>query len=363
MTVIDAPTGIRKGEELNLPRLQAYLASQLADVRGGTLVVEQFPSGYSNLTYLLRMGGRELVLRRPPFGAKIHSAHDMGREYKVLCGLIRVYPKVPRPLLFCEDTSVIDAPFYIMERVRGVILRAPRAPQQPQGVVLAPDLMHRLSGALVDNLAAIHALDYIAAGLGDLGRPDGYIDRQISGWTRRYRNAQTDEVPDIETAITWLEQHKPAEASAALIHNDYKYDNVVLDAGDLTRIIAVLDWEMCTLGDPLMDLGTMLGYWIEPNDPPALKGMFGLTSLPGNLDRNQVVDRYRAASGREIPEPLFYYVFGLFKIAAIIQQIYFRYRQGHTHDARFARLSDVVQGCGAMAALALEKGRIHHLTT
>jgi aminoglycoside phosphotransferase (APT) family kinase protein len=282
----------------------------------------------------------------------------MGREYKVLSGLVRVYPKVPRPLLFCDDTSVIGAPFYVMERARGVILRA----YPPQGVTLTADLMRNLSSAVIDNLAAIHAIDYVAAGLGDLGRPAGYVDRQISGWTRRYRNAQTDESPGVEAAINWLEQHKPSEARAALIHNDYKYDNVVFEAGDLPRIIAVLDWEMCTLGDPLMDLGTTLGYWVEPNDPPALQGMFGLTTLPGNLDRRQLVERYSAASGRAIPDPLFYYVYGLFKIAAIIQQIYFRYRQGHTQDERFARLLEVVQGCGYMAALALEKGRIHHLT-
>ncbi|MEZ4870388.1 MAG: phosphotransferase family protein [Caldilineaceae bacterium] len=356
MNMIDRPTTVRQGEELDLAALAAYLTAHLAD-GSGPLRVEQFPSGYSNLTYLLRWGERELVLRRPPFGANIKSAHDMGREYRVLSGLRKVYTKVPEPLLYCEDESVLGAPFYVMARVHGVILRA----QPPQGVSLTPSLMQQLSVAAIDTLAEIHHLDYTAAGLADLGRPAGYTARQISGWTRRYRNAQTDELPALEAIITWLEQHQPADSGAALIHNDFKYDNLILAPDDLTRVIAVLDWEMCTLGDPLLDLGTTLGYWIERNDPPALKGMFGLTSLPGNLDRQQLVDRYIEVSGRAIPQPLFYYVYGLFKIAVIIQQIYARYRQGHTQDLRFATLDQVVLGCTHLATLALEKGRIQRL--
>jgi len=354
---IDSATTIRPGEELNTEHLRAYLAAHLPELRD-SLVIEQFPRGFSNLTYLLRLGEQELVLRRPPFGANIKSAHDMGREYKVLAGLTQVYPKVPHPLLYCTDESIIGAPFYVMERVKGVILRAQSAPK----LALTPDLMQKLSTAAIDNLAAIHAVDYTAAGLADLGKPQGYGRRQIEGWTRRYHNAQTDEIPTIEQAITWLTTHLPAEAGAALIHNDYKYDNFVLDPDDLTRIIAVLDWEMCTIGDPLLDLGTTLGYWIEPNDPHALASMFGLTTLPGNLDRGQLVERYMATSGRTIADPLFYYVYGLFKIAVIIQQIYARYRQGHTHDERFANLIQVVRDYGQMATLALEKGRIYQLT-
>ena len=354
--MIDQASSIRAGEELDLAQLERYLIEQLPGM-AGPLMVEQFPSGYSNLTYLLRMGDQELVLRRPPFGAKIKSAHDMGREYKVLTGLIQVYPKVPRPLLYCADESVIGAPFYVMERVKGIILRA----QPPRDIDLTPALMQKLSMAAIDNLAAIHAVDYVAAGLGDLGRPQGYVARQIEGWTRRYQNAQTDELADIEAIITWLAAHLPSESAASLIHNDYKYDNFVLAPDDLTRIIAVLDWEMCTIGDPLLDLGTTLGYWVEPNDPPAMIGMFGLTTLPGNLDRQQLVERYQATSGRDIADPLFYYVYGLFKIAVIIQQIYARYRQGLTQDQRFANLIHVVRGCGQMARLAVEKGRIHRL--
>ena len=355
--IIDSATAIRPGEELNTEHLRAYLTAHLPDLTS-PLVIEQFPRGFSNLTYLLHMGEREFVLRRPPFGANIKSAHDMGREYKVLAGLTQVYPKVPRPLLYCTDESIIGAPFYVMERVKGVILRA----QSTHKLDLTPALMQKLSTAAIDNLAAIHAVDYAAAGLADLGKPQGYVQRQIEGWTKRYHNAQTDEIPTIEQAIIWLAAHLPAESGAALIHNDYKYDNFVLDPDDLTQIIAVLDWEMCTIGDPLLDLGTTLGYWIEPNDPHALASMFGLTTLPGNLDRGQLVERYMLASGRTIADPLFYYVYGLFKIAVIIQQIYARYRQGHTHDERFANLIQVVRDYGQMATLALDKGRIYQLT-
>lgn len=362
--MIDQPTTVRIGEALDLLRLEDYLTQQLTEAKG-PLVVEQFPSGYSNLTYLLRLGKQELVLRRPPFGANIKSAHDMGREYKVLAGLRRVYAKVPKPLLYCEDEAVIGAPFYVMERVHGVILRA----QSPDNSTLSADLMRALSVQAVDTLAAIHGLDIAAAGLADLGRPQGYTERQISGWTRRYRAAQTDEVPTLEQIMPWLQQAIPGDSRSSgaaptgisLIHNDYKYDNLILDPTDLTRVIAVLDWEMCTLGDPLMDLGTTLGYWIEANDPPALIEMFGLTALPGNLNRQQVLERYRAASGRAVNQPLFYYVYGLFKIAVIIQQIYARYRQGHTQDARFAKLDQVVRDCGQLAGLALEKERISGL--
>lgn len=353
MIGIDQPTTVRPGEALEQSRLAAYLSAHLPELRG-PLTIEQFPGGYSNLTYLLRMGGREVVLRRPPPGANIHSAHDMGREYRVLAGLSRVYPKVPRPLLYCQDPGVIGAPFYLMERVQGVILRAATLQQ----LSIAPAAMRGLAVAFVENLAAIHAVDVAAAGLADLGKPAGYTARQIGGWTKRYRNAQTEEIAGVEAAISWLAQNMPPESAAALIHNDYKYDNLVLAPTDLSQIVAVLDWEMCTLGDPLMDLGTTLGYWIEPDDPPALRDMFGLTTLPGNLNRRQLVEHYSAASGREIRDPLFYYVYGLFKIAVIIQQIYFRYRQGHTQDARFAGLLNVVRGYGELIRVALERGRI-----
>jgi aminoglycoside phosphotransferase (APT) family kinase protein len=350
---------VRPGEEIDSAALGAWLAAHLSDFSSGeTITVEQFPGGHSNLTYLIRMGDRELVLRRPPFGSKVKTAHDMGREFRVLSRLWTVYPKAPRALLHCEEPAVIGAPFYIMERVRGVVLRHQKA---PPGIDLTPETMRRISEAAVDGLAELHAVDYEAAGLGDLGRPAGYVERQVSGWTERWRGARTDDVPDLDRAAAWLTDHLPGETGAALLHNDYKYDNLVLSPG-LTSIDAVLDWEMATVGDPLMDLGTTLGYWIDPGDDPALHTLpAGPTTLPGNLDRAGVVARYAAASGRDVSHILFYYVFGLLKIAVIAQQIYYRYKQGLTKDERFAALLGAVRLLGRTAAQALDKGRIDRL--
>ena len=356
MNAIDQPSPVRRGEELDIPALQRFLLVHLPGT-AGDLTVEQFPSGFSNLTYLLRLGAQELVLRRPPFGANIKSAHDMGREYRVLSGLRAVYTKTPAPLLYCDDTTVIGAPFYVMERLHGVILRGRAA----ESFNLTAPMMRQIAIATVDNLAAIHRIDYVAAGLGDLGRPEGYVARQIDGWTRRYRAAQTDDLVAIETLIEWLASHLPVDRGATLIHNDYKFDNLMLNPQDLSDIVAVLDWEMCTIGDPLMDLGTTLGYWIEPGDPPVLQTMLGLTTRAGNLSRREVVDRYEEVSGQQIGSPLFYYLYGLLKIAVIVQQIYARYHRGHTQDARFAGLLDVVKACSRLGAAALEKDRIDRL--
>jgi aminoglycoside phosphotransferase (APT) family kinase protein len=353
----DQAAAVRPGEELDTSKLQTYLDQHLPGLHG-PISVAQFPAGHSNLTYLLRIGERELVLRRPPFGAKIKTAHDMGREYRILSHLVEVYPRVPRPLLYCQDESVLGAPFYVMERLTGVILRA----SAPQGLELSPALMRGLSENFVDNLVEIHGVDYEAAGLGELGQPAGYVKRQIEGWTRRYHNARTDGVTHVEQVAAWLAEHMPPEAGAALIHNDYKYDNLVLDPHDLSRIVGVLDWEMATVGDPLMDLGTTLGYWIDADDPEEIRAMsFGLTTLPGNLSRRELVQRYAAQSRHDLSNVLFYYVYGLFKIIVIVQQIYARYKTGLTQDQRFAMMIYIVRLLAQVAVLAIEKGRIDNL--
>ncbi len=354
---LDQPGPVRSGEELPVERLTAHLQEHLA--LDGPIAIQQFPSGHSNLTYLLRVGDRELVLRRPPFGAeKIKRGHDMGREHHILSGLSRVYLKAPKPLLFCDDASVIGAPFYVMERVQGVILRR----EPPPDLDLSPRRMRALSEAFIDNLVEIHSVDYQAAGLAELGHPEGYVRRQIEGWTERYRNAKTDDIPDMERGARWLYENMPKESGAALIHNDYKYDNLVLDPEGF-QIKAVLDWEMATIGDPLMDLGTTLGYWVEPDDPEELQSIcFCLTTLPGNLSRTQLVERYAAKSGRDISNVLFYYVYALFKIAVIAQQIYDRYAQGFSKDERFAAMIHGVKSLARVAAWAIEKERIDQLT-
>lgn len=350
---LDGTRPVRLGEELPRERLEAYLRQHFPG--GDALSVEQFPSGHSNLTYLLRWGGQDYVLRRPPFGNQVKTAHDMGREYRVLSKLAPLYPPAPRPYLYCEDESILGAPFYIMERRHGFVLRQ----RLPVGLTIDADQMRRLCLALIDNFAQLHALDYQAAGLGDLGKPEGYVGRQVSGWSKRYRDAQTDTVPEMEQAARWLAANLPPESGAAVIHNDYKFDNLMLDPNDLTRIVAVFDWEMATVGDPLMDLGTSLGYWVEADDPPELHTLaLGPTAAPGCPTRRQLAERYAAISGREVSNLHFYYCFGLFKLASVLQQIYARYVRGHTRDERFARFNERVAGLAKAAVRVIETGKV-----
>jgi aminoglycoside phosphotransferase (APT) family kinase protein len=337
---LDATKPVRAGEELALERLSAYFRERWPEAGSGPLRVEQFPEGYSNLTYLVRCGEQEFVLRRPPFGNEVKAAHDMGREFRVLSSLAPAFPSAPKPCLFCDDASVLGAPFYVMERRRGVILRKKAPPE----LAASPALARGLGESFVDHLARLHALDYQAIGLGDLGRPEGFIGRQVAGWTKRYQQAQTSDVPPMAQVAQWLAAQAPGESGAALIHNDYKYDNLVLEPSDLTRIVGVLDWEMATIGDPLMDLGVTLSYWIEASDPePMRQAAFGPTALPGNLTRREIVERYEAASGRKVKNADYYYTYGLFKLAVIVQQIYARYVRGHTQDPRFAHLDKLVE--------------------
>ena len=335
----DQTTVVRPGEELDLAKLEPFLRHHFSS-ETGPLAVRQYLSGHSNLTYSLQLGSLELVLRRPPFGSKVKSAHDMGREFRVLSKLHASYPPAPHVLLFCEDDSVIGAPFYLMEPIHGVILRR----DIPQGMDFSPGVARRVSESFLDNLALLHSLDYSAIGLGELGKPQGYLERQVRGWIERYQGSKTHDIPEVETISNWIQLHMPASSGAALIHNDYKYDNVVLDPNDLTKITGVLDWEMCTIGDPLTDLGSALAYWVDANDPPEiLETRWGPTNCPGSLTRAQLVERYAQKTGRDAAEMPFYLVFARFKIAVIVQQIYYRYHQGLTHDERFATMPQLVK--------------------
>jgi aminoglycoside phosphotransferase (APT) family kinase protein len=350
---LDRAVDVRPGEELDAAALADYLRAHLPEVTVGEIGVRQFPRGFSNLTYLVTAGGREMVLRRPPFGAQVRGGHDVVREHRILAALHPVYPRVPRPLLCCADPAVLGAPFYLMERVQGVVLRD----RPPAGVTLDEATMRGICLATVDTLAGLHAVDWRAAGLEGIRRPEGYAERQVRGWTGRWQAARTDDVPEMDQAAAWLAAHLPAEGEPAVIHNDYKYDNVVLDPADLTQVRAVLDWEMATLGDPLMDLGTTLAYWAGPGDPPELK-TFGVTHLPGNLDRRQVAERYAEKTGRDVGGILFHYVYGLFKVGVIVQQIYARYRAGKTQDPRFAGLIHVLRAAARTATGAIGRGDI-----
>ncbi len=363
-------SSVRPGEELNAEALSDYLAAELSGAHAAPVSVSQFPAGSSNLTYLITVGGDEYVLRRPPFGNTVKTAHDMRREFNVLSKLSAVYPPAPKPLLFCDDESIIGSEFYLMERRKGLIIRG-RFPQEEttsqnhlrkrvgSSPVAGIDTPREICRAFIENLSHLHALDYKAAGLSDLGKPEGYPRRQVEGWTKRYFAAKTDEHKELEAAIGWLNANIPAESDASLVHNDYKFDNVMLDPQDLTRITAVLDWEMVTVGDPLMDLGTTLGYWMSPEDGEEMMRMpFNPHILMKNISRVELVEMYSEVSGRDVSNILFYCVFGTFKISVIAQQIYARFAKGLTSDQRFAHFDGFVRKLGQIAAETIDRDQI-----
>jgi aminoglycoside phosphotransferase (APT) family kinase protein len=271
----------------------------------------------------------------------------------VLSKLHKVYGPAPTPYLYCEDESVLGAPFYCMERRHGIVLRR----KLPDDFNPSPERMLALNRAFIDNLVEFHKIDYEAAGLGDLGKPAGYVTRQVEGWSKRYVAARTDDVPSMEWLMQYFPGNMPPEVAASLVHNDYKFDNIMLDPHDLTKIVAVLDWEMCTLGDPLMDFGTVLSYWVQANDPPQLQiHAFGPTQRAGSMTRRELTDYYGQKSGFDISNVIFYYTFGLYKTAVIVQQIYYRYVQGHTKDERFATFNQNVKALADEAKRAIEQG-------
>lgn len=341
-----------EAESLDADVLQEYLKQVGEPVNGG-LEVKQFPAGHSNLTYLLRdEAGTQWVLRRPPIGANVKSGHDMAREFRVLESIKPVFDLVPDVIALNESSELIGAPFFIMRRVEGVILRGAK----PKGVELDQVAMHRANDSLVKTFAKLHATD-IEPLKGKFGNPDGYVQRQVEGWIGRYHKSMTDDVPGMSRAESWLRERIPDSSDVALIHNDFKYDNLVYNH-EMDAVVAVLDWEMATLGDPLMDLGTTLGYWVEAGDPEFLQAISGPTALPGNLTRRGFAEAYAAESGRSINELDFYYVFGLYKIAVIGQQIYARYAKGLTQDPRFGALIFAIHALAERAMQVIENGEI-----
>jgi aminoglycoside phosphotransferase (APT) family kinase protein len=333
--VIDRPVEVRSGESLDTERLGPYLRDALG--LDGQLEVLQYPSGFSNLTYMLCIGDSKIVLRRPPFGSKPKSGHDMGREHDVLAALHGSFPYCPKPLHFCDDPSIVGSPFYVMDRLEGIIVRR----DFPTGLSLSSEDVGAIFDRVIGVHAELHAVDYRAVGLEDFGKPEGYVERQIAGWSKRYRRARTPDVPDCEGVMAWLEQNRPSECGrGCIVHNDFRLDNVVLDPNEPRRIIGVLDWEMATIGDPLMDLGASLAYWVEKSDPPPLQAMRMMpTNVDGAPTRQEVVAAYAAESGHEIGDFGFYYCYGLFRLAGIVQQIYYRSYHGQTEDPRFKNLN------------------------
>lgn len=329
----DRGGAVRSGEELDIAAIETWLRAQHVELEG-TAEVTQFSGGASNWTYRLKYPQRDLILRRPPAGTKAKSAHDMGREYTVQQALKPHYPAVPAMVALCRDAGVIGSDFYVMERIEGWIPRA----NLPRGVVLSEAQTRTLCTNVIDKLIELHRVDYRAAGLESLGKGEGYAKRQVEGWSDRYQKAKTWNVPSFRRVRDWLRANAPDDVKTCVIHNDWRFDNVVLDATDPTRVIGVLDWEMATLGDPLMDLGSALAYWVQADDGGLMRRTRRQpTHLPGMLTRDEVVAYYLERSELATPNWTFYEVFGLFRLAAIIQQIYFRYHHGQTRNPAFKR--------------------------
>jgi len=350
---------VRPTEQLDWTALASYLRLQLPyRVTPGLDLsrdpeVTQFPGGHSNLTYLARFGGGELVVRRPPLGPVAPTAHDMAREYRWLAALHPIFPLAPRPYLLCEDPHVIGAVFYVMERRRGIVIRQ----EEPLGLANRPDERRRVSEALVDTLADLHTVDASTGPLAALGRPAGFVARQVRGWTERWQRSKTAEVAEMEALAGWLAGRVPPDpVEPTVVHGDFKLDNLLLDPLDLGRLVAVLDWEMCALGDPLVDLGILLAYWAPTAPPEQRDALTTVAGRPGYLARQEIIDRYAARSGRDVSAIGFYETFALFKIAVVIQQIYFRYVRGQTDDPRFATFGERVGYLARHAAALASQG-------
>jgi aminoglycoside phosphotransferase (APT) family kinase protein len=322
---------VRPEERLDLTRLESYLRAHLPDT-DGAFSLRQFGGGHANLTYLIRFDEREYVLRRPPLGPVPAHAHDMRREHAVLSKLYAAFPLAPRSYHLCTDQTILGCDFVLEERKHGIAIRRD-LPKRFHGDAAFGG---RLGHALIDTLAALHRVDVLTAGLGDLGRPDGYVARQLDGWAGRWDAARTKDTVDAGPLVAWLRERLPRSPAATLVHNDFKLDNMLLDPDDPASIRALLDWDMCTYGDPLMDLGYVLALWPEAGDPPAFRVGAMPTWREGFPARAQVVSRYAAATGFDVSHVSWYHVFNVFRFAAILQQIYKRYDAGQTHDERFA---------------------------
>jgi aminoglycoside phosphotransferase (APT) family kinase protein len=329
---------VRTDEQFDEAHLAHYLHDKL-DGAEAPLIVRQFGGGAANLTYLLDYGDHQYVLRRPPLGPVAPSSHDMAREFRVLSVLHQAFPPAPHAYLFCDDHSVIGSPFFVMQRKQGVVVRRSIPPEYAD----MPDASRRMSEALVDALAAFHAVDYHTLGLETLGKPAGFIERQVEGWYGRWHNARTHVLPQMETVYGWLRENVPPAGAPTLVHNDYKLDNVMLAADDPGSLIAIFDWDMCTLGDPLADLGALLTYWTEPGDAPHLQ-MTAMMPVgdSGFMTRAELVERYAEKSGRDVSHIRFYHALGLYRLVVICAQIYIRFERGQTQDARFEAFGQMI---------------------
>lgn len=331
---------VRKGEELNLDILEGFLRESIQNLPKSPLEILQFSAGHSNLTYQIKIGDWEAVLRRPPLGPVAPKAHDMEREYKILAELNPVYSAAPKPLLFSNQLEIVGSPFFIMERKRGLVIDT----SFPDGIQVTKELCQKISEVMVDKLVELHSIDYKETGLTGLSKPEGFMERQVHGWIGRYDRAKTEEIDTVEALRKWLIESIPLKHEAAIIHYDYKFNNMMFNES-LTEMVGLFDWEMTTVGDPLADLGVALGYWIQADDPDDFQNGMGsnVTSREGFFTREQIIDRYAKKSGRDITNMNFYLTFAYFKLAVICQQIYYRYKKGQTNDLRFANMNEKVK--------------------
>ena len=343
---------VRRGEQLDLARLEPWLRAHLPET-DGSLTVHQFGGGHANLTYLIRFGHHEYVLRRPPLGPVAPKSHDMKREHRVLARLGSAFPLAPTSFALCEDPAVLGVDFHVMERRRGFVVRG----ELPEILKGDPAGTQRLGEMVVDTVADLHRVEPAGVDLADLGRPEGFLPRQLSGWANRWRAAADRELASVDHLIGWLHKNLPACQATTLLHNDYRLDNILLDVVDPATAKAVLDWDMCTLGDPLMDLGYLLNAWVHADDDPAWRGMTTMPSYePGFPTRQEAVERYARRTGCDVSRVHWYYIFGVFKLIVILQQIYIRFLRGQTRDERFAPLGARVQKLGDKGMTLLGSG-------
>jgi aminoglycoside phosphotransferase (APT) family kinase protein len=343
---------VRPGEELDIAALSRYLQEKIPGV-SSSLNVRQFPNGHSNLVYLVEIGGREFVLRRPPLGPVAPKAHDMAREYKVLHAVHPHFPEAPEVFILCEDPSVIGGVFFLMERRHGIVIRD----RVPEELAAIPSHERLLSEAFIDCLVRLHAVDVTQPGLNALGKPEGFVERQVRGWADRWNRARTDDYPEMDRVVTWLAEKLPLSGASTLVHNDYKLDNVMIRP-DASAVEAVLDWEMTTLGDPLADLGLTMCYWswasrAAKDDPHPATPV--ITTAAGWYTRDEFLHRYATRTGRDVTHIGYHEVLGVFKLAVILQQIYYRWRCGQTQDERFRHFDVRVRGLVKMAVELMER--------
>jgi aminoglycoside phosphotransferase (APT) family kinase protein len=333
---------VRVGEELNLFVLEKFLREKIKALPGSKLEISQFSAGHSNLTYQLKVGDWEAVLRRPPLGQVAPKAHDMEREYKILSQLSPIFSVAPRPFLFSNNVDIVGSPFFLMERKKGIVIDT----YFPEGIKVTDELCHHLSEVMVEKLVELHAIDYKQTTLAEISKPEGFMERQVHGWIGRFERANTEEIDVMESLENWLIDNLPKKHESAIIHYDYKFNNAMFNE-DLSEMVGLFDWEMTTVGDPLADLGVAMSYWNQVDDPKLLIKGLGITPVTaiyeGFLTRKEFIELYAKKSGRDISNFNFYLTFAYFKLATIGQQIYYRYKKGQTNDPRFANFNKFVK--------------------